>query len=192
MKSAPLTATLACILAFSAPALADDKRDHPRRADHHATQSANGWAQRRANSARPDEHRAQKPPARHHEKQPRDSKHRGAPPPRVSRQHAPRPNRHHPPTRPGHHHHRAQRPRPYYNPRAWQPPRHFRQPRHSVYFAYDLAWNRFGLNVERALFEHGHWVLFGFSAAHGPLRVIVDSATGVLLSYHPHHHHYHH
>ncbi len=195
MKAPPITAALVCMLAFSAPAFADGQRDNARRADrqtdHHATQSSKGWAQRRANDARSNERRAKKPQARQHDKQPQHSKHRSAPPQRAVRHRDAHANRHHRPTRPGHHHQRAQRPRPYYNPRAWQPPRHFRQPRHSVYFAYDLAWNRFGLNVERALFEHGQWILFGFSAAHGPLRVIIDSASGVLLSYHPHHRYYH-
>lgn len=117
----------------------------------------------------------------------RDTKHRRRdhrPHSRYARPYGPR-SRSHTHSRWRHDHRRHyNRYRPYHNPRAWLPPRHFHAPRYSAHHAYGVAWNHFGLNVERAWFDRGHWVLFGFSLVHGPLEVIVDSASGVLLSYH--------
>ncbi len=213
MKTASIAAAVISLAAFSAPVLADNSNEHHGRSEHKAQQAqpkpqkSAVWSERRTNDARSDK----KPRAtsREHpsDKQPkhvrpggwddarRDGRHdggrddyrgeyHGGRPPRRDGYPAPRGHRHD-------YHARHPRPRPYYNPYAWQPPRYFHEPRHSVYFAYDLAWDQFGLNVERAIYEHGHWVLFGFSAFHGPLQVIVDSASGVLLGYHPYYRRHH-
>lgn len=204
MKTVSIAAALISLAAFSAPVLADNNSEHHGRSErkaqqaHPKPQKSTGWSDRRTNDARSDRRsassreRKEDQRAKHAQSggwndarrdRRRDGYHGGRPPRRDGYP-APRGHRHD-------YHARHPRPRPYYNPYAWTPPRHFHEPRHSVYFAYDLAWDQFGLNVERAIFEHGHWVLFGFSAFHGPLQVIVDSASGVLLGYHPYYRRHH-
>ncbi len=200
MKTIPIAAALLALAAISTPALAEGNQSHSARNEHKAQQAqpraqkSNGRTERQANHAR-TEHRRE---PSHERRQPEDRRaapphgrndaqrndYRGGRPPRREGYPAPRGYRD------SWHHRHPVKPRPYYNPYAWRPPRYFREPRYSVYFAYDLVWDEFGLNVERAIYDHGQWVLFGFSAFHGPLRVIVDSASGILLSYHPYHRHH--
>lgn len=201
--TALIAATLSTFV--SAPALADDgrqNRSEHRSASSHNHSSSKGRSRHSGSSRESKDKHSHRGDARRHNPHSNSQRqrsrhnnqhnpdHRGHDRHRHSPQRRPQSTRHY-----SRHNHRYQPQRrhhhqPYYNPFAWQPPPHFHAPRYSVYHAYDLAWDHFGLSVERTLYDHGHWILFGFSAVHGPLRVVIDSASGILLSYHSSRHHY--
>ncbi|MEN8719015.1 MAG: hypothetical protein ABF296_01985 [Oceanococcaceae bacterium] len=177
-----LRSVLLCVaLGSSAVAWADNDRD-TRTDSRHLRDAAPAHSPRDGRDARPTQRtnppRGAERQARHLDR----DHHRQSP---SSRQHNAHPQRHYQPPRGHRPDYRYAHPRPRHNPRAWVAPRHFHAPRYSVHHAYDIAWHRLGLNVERAYYDKGCWVLYGFSVRHGPLRVVVDSTGGLLLGYHP-------